>query len=59
MRSVARRGQEAPPTRLKGAVYSRDESQLEASTRSFFKDHHFFVASREERTLRKEFAMSS
>ena len=58
MRSVARRGQDALPTRLKGR-FTVDESQLEACTHSFFEACHCFVASREDRTLQKEFAMFS
>ena len=58
MRTVARGGQDAPPTRLKG-WFTVDESQLEACTRSFFEALHCFVASREDRTLQKELAMFS
>ena len=58
MRSVARRGQDAPPTHLKGQL-TVDESQLEAFTRSFYESRHCFVASREDRTLQKGFAIFS
>ena len=56
MRSVARHGQDALPTNLKGR-FTVNESQLEACTRSFYEARHCFVASREDRTLQKEFAM--